>query len=205
MNYRPIRDVRRAGGSPARRDERCDERCGALDPRCARQTKTPEASAALKRRSNAELSVTAARRHALKRCSAASEEQKRVDTVATRNRPADYQRALARIGTRVRAQVTTAKGSFTIELLPDEAPLTVDNFVVELARRKVFDCQTFHRVVPNFVIQGATLAETATAGPAIKFAVNKQASYERGAVGMALSGKRPGGSPVFVNIHRNRS
>ena len=57
----------------------------------------------------------------------------KVETVATKNRPADYVRALARAGGKVRAVVTTDKGDFTIELLPEDAPLTVDNFVVGAA------------------------------------------------------------------------
>jgi hypothetical protein len=62
--------------------------------------------------------------------------------VHTRNTDADYKRALARIGKNVRAVVTTSKGSFTIELLPEAAPLTVDNFV-QLAQRDYFETSLF--------------------------------------------------------------
>ncbi|HEX6626132.1 MAG TPA: peptidylprolyl isomerase, partial [Pyrinomonadaceae bacterium] len=122
----------------------------------------------------------------------------RVVTVATRNREADYRRAVARAGKTVRAVVSTDKGAFTIELLPDDAPLNVDNFV-ELARKGFFDGITFHRVVPNFVIQGGDPRGDGNGGPGyqIRCEIN-QVSYNRGAVGMALSGKDTGGSQWFV-------
>jgi len=122
----------------------------------------------------------------------------KVQTIATRNRPMDYTRALARVSKSVRAVVTTDKGQFTIELLPEDAPLTVDNFV-ELARRKFFDGVAFHRVVPNFVIQGGDPRGDGNGGPGyqIRCEIN-EVPYERGAVGMALSGKDTGGSQWFV-------
>jgi cyclophilin family peptidyl-prolyl cis-trans isomerase/HEAT repeat protein len=121
-----------------------------------------------------------------------------VGTVKTRNTDADYKRALARAGRSVRALVTTSKGSFTIELLPEAAPLTVDNFV-QLAQRGYFRNITFHRVVPNFVIQGGDPRGDGNGGPgySIRCEVN-QVLYDRAAVGMALSGKDTGGSQWFV-------
>jgi cyclophilin family peptidyl-prolyl cis-trans isomerase/HEAT repeat protein len=121
-----------------------------------------------------------------------------IGTVQTRNTDADYKRALSRAGRSVRAVVTTSKGSFTIELLPEVAPLTVDNFV-QLAERGYFRNITFHRVVPNFVIQGGDPRGDGNGGPgyAIRCEIN-QALYDRAAVGMALSGKDTGGSQWFV-------
>jgi cyclophilin family peptidyl-prolyl cis-trans isomerase/HEAT repeat protein len=121
-----------------------------------------------------------------------------VGTVKTRNTDADYKRALARAGRSVRALVTTSKGSFTIELLPEAAALTVDNFV-QLAQRGYFRNITFHRVVPNFVIQGGDPRGDGNGGPgySIRCEVN-QVLYDRAAVGMALSGKDTGGSQWFV-------
>jgi cyclophilin family peptidyl-prolyl cis-trans isomerase/HEAT repeat protein len=122
----------------------------------------------------------------------------RIQTVATRNHIADYRRALARRNNRVTAVVSTDKGAFTIELLPDDAPLNVDNFV-ELARRGFFNGIAFHRVVPNFVIQGGDPRGDGNGGPGyqIRCEIN-EVSYDRGAVGMALSGKDTGGSQWFV-------
>lgn len=118
--------------------------------------------------------------------------------VWTPNADADYRRALARVGKNVRAVVTTSKGSFTIALLPDEAPLTVDNFV-QLARKGYYRNIVFHRVVPNFVIQGGDPRGDGSGGPgyAIRCEVN-EVPYDRAAVGMALSGKDTGGSQWFV-------
>jgi cyclophilin family peptidyl-prolyl cis-trans isomerase/HEAT repeat protein len=122
-----------------------------------------------------------------------------IGIVQTKNTAADYRRALARVGRKVRAVVTTTKGSFTIELLPEAAPLTVDNFV-QLAQRSFFNGITIHRVVPNFVIQDGDPRGDGNGGPAkhqIRCEIN-EVPYERAAVGMALSGKDTGGSQWFV-------
>jgi cyclophilin family peptidyl-prolyl cis-trans isomerase/HEAT repeat protein len=122
----------------------------------------------------------------------------RIGTVQTRNTSADYERAMARIGKQFNATVTTANGSFTIGLLPDEAPLNVDNFI-QLARRGYFNGIIIHRVVPNFVIQDGDPRGDGNGGPGyqIRCEIN-EVPYERGAVGMALSGKDTGGSQWFV-------
>ena len=121
-----------------------------------------------------------------------------IATVKTGNTAADYNRAIARMGTTVNAVVTTTKGAFTIQLLPDEAPLTVDNFI-RLAERNYFRGITVHRVVPNFVIQDGDPRGDGNGGPGyqIRCEIN-QSPYGRGAVGMALSGKDTGGSQWFV-------
>jgi cyclophilin family peptidyl-prolyl cis-trans isomerase len=122
----------------------------------------------------------------------------RLGIVKTSNTAADYERAIGRIGKQVRAVVTTTRGSFTIELLPEDAPLTVDNFI-QLAKRGYFDRFSFHRVVPNFVIQDGDPRGDGNGGPGyqIRCEIN-EVPYERGAVGMALSGKDTGGSQWFV-------
>lgn len=122
----------------------------------------------------------------------------RIATVSSRNVTEDYKRALARRNGRIRALVKTEKGEFTIELLPDDAPLTVDSFV-QLARRGYFNGIAFHRVVPNFVIQGGDPRGDGNGGPGyqIRCEIN-EVEYGRGAVGMALSGKDTGGSQWFV-------
>jgi cyclophilin family peptidyl-prolyl cis-trans isomerase/HEAT repeat protein len=122
----------------------------------------------------------------------------RIGIVHTRNTTADYERAISRIGKHVRAVVTTSKGSFTIELLPEDAPLNVDNFI-QLTKRHYFNGIPVHRVVPNFVIQDGDPRGDGNGGPGyqIRCEIN-QMPYERGAVGMALSGKDTGGSQWFV-------
>lgn len=95
------------------------------------------------------------------------------------------------------AVVSTEKGDIRIELLIREAPMTVDNFV-ELARSGYFDGTAFHRVVPNFVVQGGDPRGDGNGGPGyqIRCEINTT-PYDRGAVGMALSGKDTGGSQFF--------
>jgi cyclophilin family peptidyl-prolyl cis-trans isomerase/HEAT repeat protein len=122
----------------------------------------------------------------------------RLAYVKTQNTTRDYERAISRIGKRVLAVVNTGKGSFTIELLPEAAPLNVDNFV-QLAKRRYFNGIVFHRVVPNFVVQGGDPRGDGNGGPGyqIRCEIN-EVPYQRGAVGMALSGKDTGGSQWFV-------
>lgn len=121
-----------------------------------------------------------------------------VGPVRSRNTQADYRRALARIGRKVQAVVTTTKGSFTIDLLPSDAPLTVDNFV-QLAQRNYYRGITIHRVVPNFVIQDGDPRGDGNGGPGyqIRCEIN-EVPYDRATLGMALSGKDTGGSQWFV-------
>jgi len=114
------------------------------------------------------------------------------------NKDADYRRALTRKNGSIRAVFTTQKGAFTIEFLPEDAPLTVDNFV-KLARAGYFNGLEVHRVVPNFVMQDGDPRGDGNGGPgwSIRCEVN-MVPFERGAVGMALSGKDTGGSQWFV-------
>jgi cyclophilin family peptidyl-prolyl cis-trans isomerase len=122
----------------------------------------------------------------------------RIGTVQTSNTASDYRRAMSRIGKQVTATVITTRGSFTIQFLPEDAPLTVDNFV-QLARRGYFNGQTIPRVVPNFVIQAGDPRGDQNGGPGyqIRCEIN-EVMFERAAVGMALSGKDTGGSQWFV-------
>ena len=114
------------------------------------------------------------------------------------NAEPDYRRALSRRNGQVKAVLTTEKGAFTIEFFPEEAPLTVDNFV-KLAKANYFNGLTVHRVVPNFVVQDGDPRGDGNGGPGwqIRDEINT-IPYERGAVGMALSGKDTGGSQWFV-------
>jgi cyclophilin family peptidyl-prolyl cis-trans isomerase len=114
------------------------------------------------------------------------------------NSDADYARAISRRNGETRAIIATTKGKFVIELLPEDAPLTVENFI-KLARRRYFDRVYVHRVVPNFVIQDGDQRGDGNGGPGwqIRCEIN-MVPYERGAVGMALSGKDTGGSQWFI-------
>ena len=114
------------------------------------------------------------------------------------NTNADYVRAVSRKNGTVKAILTTEKGAFTIELTPEDAPLTVDNFI-KLAKSGYFNGLQVHRVVPNFVMQDGDPRGDGNGGPgwSIRCELN-MLPYERGAVGMALSGKDTGGSQWFV-------
>jgi cyclophilin family peptidyl-prolyl cis-trans isomerase/HEAT repeat protein len=114
------------------------------------------------------------------------------------NTDADYRRAVLRKNGSVKAVLTTEKGTFTIDFFPEDAPLTVDNFI-KLARSGYFNGLEVHRVVPNFVMQDGDPRGDGNGGPgwSIRCEINMR-PYERGAVGMALSGKDTGGSQWFV-------
>jgi cyclophilin family peptidyl-prolyl cis-trans isomerase/HEAT repeat protein len=121
-----------------------------------------------------------------------------VGPAESRNTQADYVRAVSRIGKQPKATLTTDKGVITIQFYPAEAPLTVDSFI-QLANAHFFDGLTFHRVVPNFVIQGGDPRGDGNGGPGytIRCEINT-VPYNIGAVGMALSGKDTGGSQFFI-------
>ena len=180
----------------AARDELNDAVLAILDS-LAKQ-KTTAANDAIKTLLDSQDNLARRRAVALLKANGAGDFSQRLTNITPRNTPSDYARALARLGTTVRAVVNTDKGAFTIELLADDAPLNVDNFV-QLARRNYFNGITFHRVVPNFVIQGGDPRGDGNGGPGyqIRCEIN-EVEYERGAVGMALSGKDTGGSQWFV-------
>ncbi len=122
----------------------------------------------------------------------------RIGIVKTGHDKLFYQRVVARMNRKVTATIHTAKGTITMELYPQDAPITVDSFIT-LARLGYFNNLTFHRVVPNFVVQGGDPRGDGEGGPGyqIRCEVNTR-PYVRGAVGMALSGKDTGGSQFFI-------
>ncbi len=96
--------------------------------------------------------------------------------------------------------LVTTRGVVDLELFPAAAPLTVRRFL-ELARSGWFDGISFHRVVPDFVVQGGCPRGDGWGGPAdsMRCEIN-DLRYDRGMVGMALSGKDTGGSQFFVTL-----
>ncbi|HUR48534.1 MAG TPA: peptidylprolyl isomerase [Acidimicrobiales bacterium] len=98
------------------------------------------------------------------------------------------------------AVVETDAGTFNVELFPDRAPVTVNNFVF-LARNKYYDDVPFHRVIPGFVVQGGDAAKgDGTGGPGYQFGdeLPKAGDYELGSLAMANSGPDTNGSQFFV-------
>ncbi|MCU0453277.1 MAG: peptidylprolyl isomerase [Bacteroidetes bacterium] len=95
------------------------------------------------------------------------------------------------------AVFVTDRGEVTVDLLPEEAPFTVLSFV-RLARKRFFDGLTFHRVVPNFVVQGGDPRGDGWGGPGYSLRTEVTArAYERGSVGMASAGRDTEGSQFF--------
>jgi len=108
----------------------------------------------------------------------------------------DYSRVFALDG--ASATITTKLGKIEIELLTEDAPLTVLNFV-NLAEKGFYNGLTFHRVVPNFVIQGGDPRGDSWGSPgyAIRSEFNGH-PYVRGTVGMASAGKDTEGCQFFI-------
>ena len=99
-----------------------------------------------------------------------------------------------------RATITTDRGPIVMDLDPQLAPDTVNNFV-GLARDGYYDGLTFHRVVPEFVIQGGCPEGSGRGGPGYKFADEPvKGEYRLGAVAMANSGPDTNGSQFFICI-----
>jgi cyclophilin family peptidyl-prolyl cis-trans isomerase len=96
--------------------------------------------------------------------------------------------------------IATNRGEITMELDPGLAPVTVNNFVVQ-ARDGFYDGLTFHRVVPEFVIQGGDPEGTGRGGPGYRFADEPvKGEYTVGAVAMANAGPDTNGSQFFICI-----
>src|SRR5438552_5872302 len=96
------------------------------------------------------------------------------------------------------ATLQTNHGAIELELYPDDAPTTVGNFV-KLARDGFYDGIVFHRVIPDFMIQGGDPTGTGRGGPGYTFEdeLNDQ-KVVRGALAMANSGPNTNGSQFFI-------
>ena len=111
------------------------------------------------------------------------------------------------------AEIQTAKGVMKIQFYEDDAPVTVDNFVT-LAKQGYYDGLAFHRVIPNFVIQGGcpyskdmSDPRIGTGGPG--YSINCETSggnqyHEKGVLSMAHAGKNTGGSQFFICHNREK-
>ena len=97
------------------------------------------------------------------------------------------------------ATMETDVGTITIALDPKKAPKTVNNFV-SLARYHYFDGIVFHRVIPDFVVQGGDPTGTGTGGPGYEFGdeLPKPGDYKAGSLAMANSGPNTNGSQFFI-------
>jgi cyclophilin family peptidyl-prolyl cis-trans isomerase len=92
----------------------------------------------------------------------------------------------------------TSEGAIEVELYPNEAPKTVENFV-KLARDGFYEGVIFHRVIPDFMIQGGDPTGTGMGGPGYEFEDEfNEHRVVRGALAMANAGPNTNGSQFFI-------
>ena len=105
------------------------------------------------------------------------------------------------------AIIETDKGNIELELFPNEAPGTVANFE-KLINKGFYDGLTFHRVIPNFVIQGGCPKGNGTGGPGYTIKCETEGNPHKhgtGALSMAHAGKDTGGSQFFICHNRENT
>jgi peptidyl-prolyl cis-trans isomerase B (cyclophilin B) len=105
------------------------------------------------------------------------------------------------------AEIHTAKGVMKIEFYDQDAPNTVANFV-KLAKSGFYNGLTFHRVIPDFVIQGGCPNGTGAGGPGYKIDCELTGGnqyHDRGVLSMAHAGRNTGGSQFFICHSRNNT
>ena len=98
------------------------------------------------------------------------------------------------------AEIETNKGVIELELFPNHAPKTVNNFVF-LAREGFYDGISFHRVISNFMIQGGDPTGSGAGGPGYSFedeVADNPLTHERGVISMANAGPNTNGSQFFI-------
>ena len=98
------------------------------------------------------------------------------------------------------AAFNTSRGEILCELFARDAPKTVNNFVF-LAREKFYDGTVFHRVIPNFMIQGGDPTGTGSGGPGYQFADEVKGNphkHQVGTLSMANAGPNTNGSQFFI-------
>ena len=96
------------------------------------------------------------------------------------------------------ATMQTNHGTIEVELFGGDAPKTVENFV-KLSREGFYDGVVFHRVIPDFMIQGGDPTGTGSGGPGYQFEdESNDRRIERGALAMANAGPNTNGSQFFI-------
>ncbi|MFT4663524.1 MAG: peptidyl-prolyl cis-trans isomerase B (cyclophilin B) [Polaribacter sp.] len=105
------------------------------------------------------------------------------------------------------AEIHTAKGLMKVEFFEQDAPKTVKNFV-DLARKGFYNGLNFHRVIPNFVIQGGCPDGIGSGGPGYKIDCELDGEnqfHDIGVLSMAHAGRNTGGSQFFVCHSRDNT
>jgi peptidyl-prolyl cis-trans isomerase B (cyclophilin B) len=106
-----------------------------------------------------------------------------------------------------KAEMVTEKGTMQIEFYDDDAPIAVKNFV-ELSKKGFYDGLIFHRVIPNFMIQGGDPQGTGSGGPGYKINCEldgEKQYHDRGVLSMAHAGRNTGGSQFFICHSRDNT
>ncbi len=106
-----------------------------------------------------------------------------------------------------KAEIHTNKGVMTVEFFEADAPLTVENFC-KLANSGYYNGVTFHRVIPDFVVQGGDPTGTGAGGPGytIKCELDGNNQYhDKGVLSMAHRGRDTGGSQFFICHNRQNT
>ena len=105
------------------------------------------------------------------------------------------------------AEIQTEKGNMKVEFFHADAPNTVDNFI-KLIEKGYYNGLNFHRVIPDFVIQGGCPTGTGSGGPGYKIKCETSGGnqyHDRGVLSMAHAGKDTGGSQFFICHSRNNT
>ena len=105
------------------------------------------------------------------------------------------------------AEIHTEKGLMKVEFYADDAPNTVDNFI-KLSKDGYYDGLNFHRVIPDFVIQGGCPNGNGMGGPGYKIKCELDGGnqyHDKGVLSMAHAGRDTGGSQFFVCHSRNNT
>ncbi|MGY6744849.1 MAG: peptidylprolyl isomerase [Cecembia sp.] len=105
------------------------------------------------------------------------------------------------------AEIHTQKGIMKVEFYEKDAPKAVENFI-SLAKKGFYDGLTFHRVIPNFVIQGGCPIGNGTGGPGYKIDCELDGDnqyHDKGVLSMAHAGRNTGGSQFFICHNRENT
>lgn len=106
-----------------------------------------------------------------------------------------------------KADIVTGKGTMKVDFYDNDAPKTVANFV-KLSKEGYYDGLTFHRVLPDFVIQGGCPDGTGAGGPGYSIDCELDGDnqyHDKGVLSMAHAGRNTGGSQFFVCHSRNNT
>jgi len=107
----------------------------------------------------------------------------------------------------MKATIVTNKGTMKVDLYANETPIAVNNFA-KLAKEGYYNGLTWHRVIPDFMIQGGCPDGTGAGGPGYTIDCEVTAEkqhHERGVLSMAHAGRNTGGSQFFICHSRNNT